>query len=279
MKTFEGFTFDFTECRRQFEDLRAWLAGKSDLSERDDVLPFFQPRRHLAALFAGFHAGIASADRFAPEFDIFGDFACDLAIGDWERGAYCFVEFEDAHKGSVFEQQAKKATREWGRRFDHGCSQIIDWIHQFATRPPIDMVKRFGRAEITYETVLAIRRDAHLKGGERERLFWRNENLAVNTRRIHCVTFDELAGRFAAQIRWLEGGDRVRRPPRSAASPREAVGRGPHARGSPAACWRMRPTIAARPFRLFRLRCWSRPSSRKKPSTSNARMSFASCPE
>src|SRR5262245_41387722 len=98
MKKLEEIAVDYALCRRQVEEFRSWLAGKEELSERDDVLPFFRARPHLALLFAMFNPWrIARADRIAWEFDIFGDFTCDLAVGEWDRGAYCFVEFEDAH--------------------------------------------------------------------------------------------------------------------------------------------------------------------------------------
>jgi hypothetical protein len=114
MKKLDAIAFDYALCRRQVDEFRAWLAGKDELSERDDVLPFFRARPQMAVLFGMFNARIAWADRIAWEFDIFGDFACDLAVGESARGAYCLVEFEDARRESVFQQQGAKATRAWG---------------------------------------------------------------------------------------------------------------------------------------------------------------------
>ena len=208
MKRLEPIAFDYAACRQQVEEFRTLLTNKDDLSERDDVLPFFKARRHAAVLFGMFNPRIAWADRIADEFDIFGDFACDLVVGEWERGAYCFVEFEDATGNSIFEKQGKKATREWARRFDHGCSQIIDWVHKIDDRKDsADMLARFGLHEINYETVLVVGRDKHLDAGEKQRLAWRAENVVVGSKKIICMTFDELLSQFVTRLRILDAVD------------------------------------------------------------------------
>lgn len=160
MKTFEPIAFDYPQCRREVEEMRSFLDTKTALSEKNDILPFFQAKRQLATLFGMFNSRIGLADRFAKEFNVFGDFSCDVAVGDWERRAYCFVEFEDAREQSIFEKKGDKATREWGRRFEHGYSQIIDWLHKLSGREVSnDNLARFGAHEITYEAVLVIGRD------------------------------------------------------------------------------------------------------------------------
>jgi hypothetical protein len=204
MKRLEEIAFDYALCRKQAEEFQAWLTGKDELSERSDVLPFFRARPHLAVLFGMFNPQIAWADRIAWEFDIFGDFACDLVVGEWARGTYCFVEFEDARTDSIFAKQGKKATREWGRRFEHGYSQIIDWAHKLDGRTPsADLLARFGRYEITYEAVLVVGRDKHLDEGERQRLRWRTDKVAVNNKKVTCLTFDELLSQFQVRIGML----------------------------------------------------------------------------
>src|SRR5262249_1702365 len=153
----EAIAFDYALCRAQVEEFRAWLAANDELSERNDVLPFFRARPQMAMLLGMFNRHIALADRIAWEFDIFGDVACDLAVWEWGRGAYCLVEFEDARSNSIFAPSGKKATREWGRRFEHGVSQIIDWVHKLDTRSPsADLLARFGHYEISYEAILVI---------------------------------------------------------------------------------------------------------------------------
>ncbi len=204
MKNLAAVSFDYTLCRQQVEEFRSWLVEKDELSERDDVLPFFRERRHMAVLFGMSHKRIRWADRFATEFDIFGDFASDLVVGEWDRGAYCLVEFEDATRNSIFKKQGKKATREWGRRFDHGYSQIIDWIRKLDGRSPsTDLHDRFGQYEISYEAVLVIGRDSHMDDGEKQRLNWRSDKVSVNTRKVFCLTFDELLSQFSTRMNTL----------------------------------------------------------------------------
>lgn len=143
-------------------------------------------------------------DRVALEYDLFGDFACDLALGDWERKAYCFIEFENAEPQSIFEKVGKKATRDWSRRFDHGSSQVIDWFHKLAkmTDHP-DFEGRFGKRSIDYDGALVIGRDKDLVATELLRLEWRREHVVVSSKRVRCVTFDELLRMMQQRLKTL----------------------------------------------------------------------------
>ena len=113
MKKFDEIAFDYKRCCIEFAEFRTLLETKVELGEAADILPFFKERRQLSMLLGMFNSRIAWADRIAYEFDVFGDFACDLAVGEFASGSYCFIEFEDARENSVFEKQGKKATREW----------------------------------------------------------------------------------------------------------------------------------------------------------------------
>jgi hypothetical protein len=200
MKKLEEITYP-VQCRSQIEEFRAWLAANDQLSERNDIAPYFRARPQMAAMFTMFNIHITRADRMAWEFDIFGDFACDLVVGEWDRGEYCFVEFEDARTDSIFKKQGKKATREWGPRYEHGYSQIADWAHKLDTRSPsIDLLGRFGRHEINYEAVLVIGRDKHLDAGETQRWTWRNNSTLMNSKKVVCMTFDELLSQFLVRL-------------------------------------------------------------------------------
>jgi hypothetical protein len=128
MKTLEGINLDITQCKTDLVELKKLLDGKSALSERNDILPFFRAHKHLAALNGSYNAKINRFDRIASEFSLFGDYACDLVIGDSVSRHFCFVEFEDASPTSVFTTKKGKSTPEWSPRFDHGFSQIIDWF-------------------------------------------------------------------------------------------------------------------------------------------------------
>jgi hypothetical protein len=127
-------------------------------------------------------------------YPLFGDFTCDLVAGDSARNAYCLIEFEDAGPASCFIKRGKRSTRYWSPRFEHGYSQIIDWFHKLDDmRRSDDLVARFGGRSVNFSAALVIGRDQHLQPGELERLVWRRANVIVASRRIECVTLDELA--------------------------------------------------------------------------------------
>ena len=143
MKTFESFRFDSTGCRKEVAELRQWLAQHPILDEKRQILPFFRQRRQLAAFVASCDAALKVYDRIAVEYPLFGDFTCDLVVGDSARNTYCLIEFEDAGPTSLFIQRGKRATRDWSPRFEHGHSQIIDWFYLQARR--YEEVGRSGR--------------------------------------------------------------------------------------------------------------------------------------
>ena len=113
MKRLEEISWSYTQACREVEQFQELLDPKIDLGERDRILPFFRDRRDLAALCGVFNPYITVPDRIGYEFDLFGDYACDLVVGNWQK-AYCFVEFEDAREKSIFEKKGRKATLEWG---------------------------------------------------------------------------------------------------------------------------------------------------------------------
>ncbi len=117
------------------------------------------------------------------------------------RKSFTFVEFEDAGPKSLFVKQGKKATRAWSSRLDQGYSQIIDWFYKLDDRRNSDDYEtRFGKRSIDYSGLLIVGRDRYMNEGERLRLEWRREHVIVHSRKIHCVTFDELAVDLLARL-------------------------------------------------------------------------------
>lgn len=123
----------------------------------------------------------------------YGYFIADLVVGDAKRQSFCFIEFEDAHPRSIFKSGARR-TLEWTPRFDHGASQIIDWFWKLQDQRRTDTFARlFGASSIQASGLLVIGRDSGVTEGDRLRLQWRRENVAVNSQQLYCCTFDELA--------------------------------------------------------------------------------------
>jgi hypothetical protein len=102
MKRFERIELNLSVLSRELDELAKFLADNTALKERAQVIPFFKRRRQLSAAIGYFHSEIARPDRVAPELSLFGDFTCDMAIGDSTTSAFLLVEFEDAETNSIF---------------------------------------------------------------------------------------------------------------------------------------------------------------------------------
>ena len=206
MTSFDNFSLSKKRAKEELGQFQQLLNIHSDapLREREHILPFFKSHRHVAALVGSYNFNLISADRIAFEFDIFGDHKADLAVGDSQNHQYCFVEFEDGSETSIFKKTAK-ATPDWSPRFEHGFSQIIDWIlwldNQRGTAP---YTSRFGVSPIQFVVVLVIGRDRFLeKPLHRERLVWRSEQVVVASRKVNCITYDQLYRNLSARLKML----------------------------------------------------------------------------
>lgn len=201
MKVLEHFTLRLDKCRKELAEFKKLLDLKESLSEQDDILPFFKANKHLAALIGAQNPKINGFDRIATEFDLFGDYSCDLVIGDSVSHNYCFVEFEDARFNSIFTRRRQKATPEWSPRFDHGFSQVIDWFQILEDQQRTAQHKaKFGADVIQFMGLLVVGRRHFLGDREFERLRWRSEHVQVGSRQVNCITFDELYQTLALKL-------------------------------------------------------------------------------
>jgi Domain of unknown function (DUF4263) len=201
MKSFSSLAWNAKRCRKELEKLRALLVKRRSLNEREHILPLFRGCRHLSAFLGSYHSDIDRFDRIAFEYELFGDFSCDLVVGDSVRKGYNFIEFEDAGPNSMFKTAGKKSTREWSARFDHGFSQIIDWFGKLHDMEKTDeFEKRFGARSIDFIGTLVVGRDHSFQAGERRRLEWRRQCVVVDSRKIVCVTYDELLDRLSHRL-------------------------------------------------------------------------------
>jgi hypothetical protein len=195
MTSFDSFSFRRTRAEEEVGQFKQLLDSHSHtpLREREHILPFFKEHRQAAALIGRYNFNTINPDRIAFEFDVFGDHKADLVVGDSQRHQYCFIEFEDAAETSVF-KKAAKVTPEWSHRFDHGTNQIIDWIYWLDNqRGTASYLSRFGAAPIQFVGVLVIGRDRFLENPlHRERLVWRSEHVIVASRKVNCITYDQL---------------------------------------------------------------------------------------
>lgn len=193
MKVFETIIPNREECKEELNEFRYLLKDpQKELSEYDDLLPLFKKSKQLISLLGSFHPGISVTDMIAWEFDL-DDYYCDFVVGDKNRGAFCFVEFEDAKNNSVFVPRERFAP-EWSPRFEHGFSQLVDWafkVHDM--EKSVDTFEeRFGTRITDFMSLLVIGRDSFLDTREINRLKWRCHNVVVDSQQVRCVTFDQL---------------------------------------------------------------------------------------
>jgi hypothetical protein len=209
MKTFVPFTFSSSECRHELDQLRDLLDSVDQLKEREAILPFLRERLHLCAFIGSYFPYLANPDRIAFEYDLFGDFKADLAIGDSPSQQFCFVEFEAATDASLFVKKGNKATLEWSERFEHGFSQVLDWFWKLADMEnTTEFVSRFG-GTASYEGILVIGRSTGLEHKEIKRLKWRRGKVVADSKHVHCVTYDELYQHLDSKLRIYEAASEV----------------------------------------------------------------------
>lgn len=193
MKQFSSHEFDMTQCKKDVEELGKLLVSKTELEERSDIQPIFKNRPHLHALIGSYVPDLIAVDRIAYEFPICGDFAADLVVGSSKTQNYCMIELEDAKSDSVFCELRGKATKEWGKRFEHGFSQLVDWFCVLDDMKNTARFRRdFGDGHCRFHGFLIIGRSQFLTDDDRRRLRWRTEKVTVNSHQIHCLTFDDL---------------------------------------------------------------------------------------
>jgi hypothetical protein len=205
-KQFKSIALDPKTCRTQINEFGALLRSKAALSERLDVLPFFTKRPQISAFIGSYMRDTGPATEYAFEYPFYGDFAADLVIGDKAGRRFCVVEFEDGRKNSIFRVPKGKSTSEWGPRFEHGFSQIVDW---FTLIDDIKNTKRFqrdfGPDHVRFSALLVIGRDAGVTGYDRTRLDWRTEKVRVDSHPVECVTSDGLREHLDRHLRLNTG--------------------------------------------------------------------------
>lgn len=190
---FESLEFNIAECEKELLQFGELLQRKIDLKESDDILPFFKKHLHLSAFIACNVPNLSKYDRIKHECKFSKDFQADLVIGDSRKHAYCFVEFENGQKNSIFKKGKRQNAPEWSRRFEEGYSQIIDWFWKLDDIKNTSEVRRdFGSNSFTAHGILVIGRTQYLSDTDKERLKWRSNKVVVDSHIITCLTFDML---------------------------------------------------------------------------------------
>lgn len=204
-KDFERIAFDPKRCRVQIDEFAALLRSKGELSERQDIQPFFRARDQLSAFVGAYIRSLGPTTDFAYEYPIYGDFAADLVVGDRTCQRYCVVEFKDGRNDSIFRNAGRSITV-WSRRFDRGFSQIVDWFSLLDDLKKTERFKRdFGAGHVRFSALLVIGRDSGVSAYDRYRLDWRTEKVRIDSHNVECVTFDSLHEQMDRQLKLNTG--------------------------------------------------------------------------
>ena len=200
MKSFDNFKWNFNQCLAELEKLENLLSEKEELRETEDILPFFKKNKHLSAYIGFYATSLNRFDKIKYEFDFFGDCRADLVVGDSVKNCYCFIEFEDATKDSIF-KNSNRGLSVWSSRFEQGFSQIIDWFWKINDFQGTSRFKDvFGENFIDFYGLLIIGRDQFISPLEKERLRWRSQKIVIDSHRVYCITFDQLAHDIRANL-------------------------------------------------------------------------------
>ena len=199
------------QAKTELKAFKALLDGKGlgDLGEASDILPFFDANEHLCALMGMYNPNIVDYKNIsiAREFSVFGDHKADHVIGDTRNKQFCFIEFEDAKSTSIFNTAGQKATPDWSTRYDHGFSQLIDWILWIENNKGTAAYSgRFHSTYIQFNMLLVIGRDRDLVDPSlRERFDWRSDSVVVASKKVHCITFDKLYEDLSTRLKIFGG--------------------------------------------------------------------------
>ena len=193
MKHLDTLVFDPKAYERELAEFEQLLSNSTTLQEQADILPFFRDRRHLCARIATIVSNsLNKVDRIAFEYDLFGDFVCDLVVGNSQTDDYCFIEFENASIDSIFTKKKGRYESYYSCRFEQGYSQVADWFYQLNDVSESQITKRFNTPRINYHGILIIGRSTFLSENEKKRLAWRRRHFVVYSEHILIYTFDQL---------------------------------------------------------------------------------------
>ena len=127
-------------------------------------------------------------------------FQAGAIVGDWARHAFCLIEFEEARAGSIFVRRGRRIS-DWAPRIEHGFSQLVDWLWLLSDQGQTATSEHFfGTRHPDVYTLLVVGRDRGLSAIEQRRLAWRGRRVLIDSQRVRCCTFDQLAADLRSRL-------------------------------------------------------------------------------
>jgi hypothetical protein len=205
MKGFEKFTFDAKLLRDECDLLKDTLKPGMGLSLDEDrhLSSVLKPSPNLVSVIGSAFGGVTDPDLIASEYWILDKLRCDFAVCNSRKGKFCFIEIENAVPRSIFVERkptlhnglmGRPPYFDWADRFEHGTSQILDWIRILADSEKTDDFRaHFGSSNrFDAEFILVIGRDEYLDANQKERLAWRSKNVVTGGYKVKCITYDQV---------------------------------------------------------------------------------------
>ncbi|MBD2459815.1 DUF4263 domain-containing protein [Oscillatoria sp. FACHB-1407] len=213
-----SYNFNIKECETQLQEFESFLKENPAIKESGEngLQKFFAARPNLILLLGSWHFGLEPA-YYKPELNLFGnEFRSDFVVADKQKKKFVFVEFEDADRDSIFKRKGRSSdiansSYEWSPRYEHGVSQIVDWYYRLDDLERTNRFEEyFGRRQISYTGLLVIGRDHFVhESGLMQRFRWRSSKTVINSKLLHCMTFDQLLEESLEKIATLKNSDQL----------------------------------------------------------------------
>lgn len=210
--------FDIKECDAQLQELKNFLTVNSEIEETGEhgLQKFFSDRPNLILLLGYWHFGLEPAF-YKPELNLFNnEFRADFVVANEQKSKFIFVEFEDAKENSIFKLKSRRSdsantSYEWSSRYEHGLSQVIDWYYRMDDYERTNKFEEyFGHRQVSYTGLLVIGRDRFIQqSGLMQRFRWRSSKTVINSKLLHCMTFDQLLEESIEKLSTLKVSDQL----------------------------------------------------------------------
>ena len=162
-------------------------------------MPFFSDHPQLCAFLGTLSDKVSSGTHLKRELELWGDFVCDLAVGNVRDAAFVLVEFEDARKTSLFRPKQNRRNSFWGQSAEQAVSQVSDWLFRVNSESASDQMERdFGNRRIAFMGLIVVGRSRDVSAYDRVRLNWRSQNTIIGGSKLSIITYDDM-------LEWLDG--------------------------------------------------------------------------
>ena len=206
MKDFLDMQLDYSKAKTELGELKALISSSDNLGEASDLQPFFNTRQNLMGLIGWLIPSLGDAKKYALQFDLFGDFRTDIAIGNPDRTMFCLIELEDMNRESIFlKNSGSRHQSVWSNRFLSGISQVIDWEWKMEDMMKDDEMEiKFGNLRVNYHNLLILGHSKFLSAAEKLRLKWLTHKTFYKSHRFTVYTYDQLVSDIEEKITNIE---------------------------------------------------------------------------